>query len=385
VVPVDVGAIDLEAGEVWRDGRRRPLTALQRGLLQALIDTAGPITTETLLRDVWGYHPRVRSRAVASTVVGVRRLIERDPRQPRHLLTVRGEGYRFVAAGHAPAWVSLSASAEHPGLATHVRERLALYAAEALSLEAPAVAVERLEALRHRPSVADRALCLLIGIRPWLGDLPGAAAVADDARARGAGCEHSRALLALRLGDRDGARRRFVALAGRAREPRLHTLCELHGAVSEPDRSDVAARLDAAVASATESGDLRIASWTIGFRGELRADRGDLDGAGADADAAERFARRSLAEHELAAAWARRRRLARRTGDAELAAQVWSELKGLRQRPGFATAHPGLVRGLRLEGQREVAQRTLRRGRALARKTGDVWALGRLAAVVDDP
>ncbi|MEM6927081.1 MAG: winged helix-turn-helix domain-containing protein, partial [Myxococcota bacterium] len=77
MVPVDVGAVDLEAGVVWRDGRRHPLTALQRGLLQALVDTNGAVTTESLLRDVWGYHPRVRSRAVASTVVGVRRLIER--------------------------------------------------------------------------------------------------------------------------------------------------------------------------------------------------------------------------------------------------------------------------------------------------------------------
>jgi len=133
-----------------------------------------------------------------------------------------------------------------------------------------------------------------------------------------------------------------------------------------------------------QEGDLGIASWTLGFRGEVRADRDDLEGAGADAEAAERAARRSLAEHELAAAPALRLRVVR-LGDAELAAAMWSELEGLPHRPGFATAHAGLARGLRLEGQRDVASCTLRRGRALAHKAGDVWALGRLAAVVDDP
>ncbi len=384
VIPLEVGAVDLEAGLVWRDGRRHLLSGLQRGLLHALTDTPGPVTTETLLREVWGYHPRVRSRAVASAVVGVRRIVERDPGKPRHLLTVRGVGYQFAPASSAPAWVALSNSAAHPGLPRELRDQLALHAAEALSLQAPAEAVARLEGLRDRPTVRERAVTLLIGIRPWLGDLEGALAEAEGSPTDSPGCAHSKALLALRLGHPVDARARFVGLADAAPSARVYALSQLHGAVSDLESNDAARRLDEAVAGAREAGDDRVTSWCLGFRGEVRADRGDLDGASADAEVSERLARQSLAEHELAAARALQLRVARLRGDRALAAAVWSELEGLRQRPGFATAHPGFVRGLELEGQRQVAQRRLREGRALAKMTGDTWALGRLEALRTD-
>ncbi|MEN0067191.1 MAG: winged helix-turn-helix domain-containing protein [Myxococcota bacterium] len=385
MVPVDVGAIDLKAGVVWRDGRRHSLTGLQRGLLQALIETDGPVSTASLLRDVWGYHPRVQSRAVASTVVGVRRLVERDARQPQHVLTVRGEGYRFVAARHAPAWVALSASAEHPTLPCPVRDQLALYAAEALALDAPAAALERLIALGDRPQVQARAQALRLGIRPWLGDLDGAVAEAEAMRHVTEGSEHSLALLLLRLGKADEARARFIALAAATDQVRLYALAQLHAAASKLDHPEARQRFDEAILGAEEAGDRRVLSWALSFRGEWLADGDHLACAQDDADASERWARESLAEHELATALALQLRLARRRGERDRAFTIWTELRGLRQRPGFATAHAGIVRGLRLEGQREVAQRWLRRGRVLARKSGDTWAASRLRAVRDDP
>jgi len=49
-----------------------------------------------LLTSVWGYSASAQTRAVDSTVVRLRRKLERDPRRPDHLHTVFGEGYRLV-------------------------------------------------------------------------------------------------------------------------------------------------------------------------------------------------------------------------------------------------------------------------------------------------
>ena len=71
-------------------------------LLAYLVENAGrPLSRDEILRDVWGW-----SFGEASTVtVHVRRLrekIEQDPRDPRHLLTVWGVGYRFSTDGAMP-------------------------------------------------------------------------------------------------------------------------------------------------------------------------------------------------------------------------------------------------------------------------------------------
>jgi DNA-binding response OmpR family regulator len=46
---------------------------------------------------VWGLHEDTDTRAIDNFIVRLRRYIEDNPAQPRHLLTVRGVGYRFVA------------------------------------------------------------------------------------------------------------------------------------------------------------------------------------------------------------------------------------------------------------------------------------------------
>ena len=50
------------------------------------------------LEEVWGLHEDTDTRANDNFIVRLRRYIEDDPTRPRHLLTVRGVGYRFVAA-----------------------------------------------------------------------------------------------------------------------------------------------------------------------------------------------------------------------------------------------------------------------------------------------
>jgi len=76
-----------------------PLTLMEAGLLRYLIQHEGkPVSRKTMLEEVWGLHEDTDTRAIDNFIVRLRRYIEDDPTRPRHLLTVRGVGYRFVAA-----------------------------------------------------------------------------------------------------------------------------------------------------------------------------------------------------------------------------------------------------------------------------------------------
>ncbi len=72
------------------------LTAREMGLLRALVDREGEaVTRGELLEEVWGLRPDTRTRVIDSFIVRLRRYIEADPANPRHIVSVRGHGYRF--------------------------------------------------------------------------------------------------------------------------------------------------------------------------------------------------------------------------------------------------------------------------------------------------
>jgi DNA-binding response OmpR family regulator len=74
------------------------LTLMEANVLRYLIEHAGePVSRKKLLEDVWGLHEDTDTRAIDNFIVRLRRYIEDDPTRPRHVLTVRGVGYRFVA------------------------------------------------------------------------------------------------------------------------------------------------------------------------------------------------------------------------------------------------------------------------------------------------
>ena len=50
-----------------------------------------------MLENVWNLHEDTETRAIDNFIVRLRRYIEPDPSRPRHLITVRGLGYQFVA------------------------------------------------------------------------------------------------------------------------------------------------------------------------------------------------------------------------------------------------------------------------------------------------
>ena len=73
-----------------------PLTLMEANILRYLVQHEGkPVNRKTLLEKVWGLHEDTDTRAIDNFMVRLRRYIEDDPSRPRHLLTVRGVGYRF--------------------------------------------------------------------------------------------------------------------------------------------------------------------------------------------------------------------------------------------------------------------------------------------------
>jgi len=74
------------------------LTVMELDLLRYLIANAGhPVSRKAILQDVWNLHEDTDTRAIDNFIVRLRRYIELKPSAPRHLLTIRGLGYQFVA------------------------------------------------------------------------------------------------------------------------------------------------------------------------------------------------------------------------------------------------------------------------------------------------
>ena len=91
-------SIDFAELELRSLGNTIHLTVMEAEFLRYLVRSGGRIVSrKALLENVWGLHEDTDTRAIDNFVVRLRRYIEEDPSRPRHLLTVRGVGYRFVA------------------------------------------------------------------------------------------------------------------------------------------------------------------------------------------------------------------------------------------------------------------------------------------------
>jgi DNA-binding response OmpR family regulator len=82
---------------VTRAGEPVALTPKAFALLLALVRRKGAVASRAeLLREVWGYGSFVLTRTVDSHIAELRRKLEDDPAEPRHIVTVWTVGYRFV-------------------------------------------------------------------------------------------------------------------------------------------------------------------------------------------------------------------------------------------------------------------------------------------------
>jgi DNA-binding response OmpR family regulator len=90
--------IDFDALELRVDDRVLTLTLMEANLLRYLISHEGKaVSRKAMLEDVWAVREDTDTRAIDNFIVRLRRYLEREPARPRHLLTVRGVGYRFIA------------------------------------------------------------------------------------------------------------------------------------------------------------------------------------------------------------------------------------------------------------------------------------------------
>ncbi len=90
--------IDFGTLEMTAHGGTIRLTLMESDLLRHLIRNDGRVVSrKQILEEVWGLHEDTDTRAIDNFIVRLRRYIEDDPADPKHLLTVRGVGYRFMA------------------------------------------------------------------------------------------------------------------------------------------------------------------------------------------------------------------------------------------------------------------------------------------------
>lgn len=88
---------DFSALELRVRGRTLRLTQMEADLLRHLVRNAGKVVARRdILKQVWNLHVDTDTRAIDNFIVRLRRYIEDEPARPRHLLAVRGIGYRFL-------------------------------------------------------------------------------------------------------------------------------------------------------------------------------------------------------------------------------------------------------------------------------------------------
>ena len=71
---------------------------MEANLLRFMIEHEGkPVSRKNMLQKVWSLQEDTDTRPIDNFIVRLRRYLEDDPKTPKHLITVRGVGYQFVA------------------------------------------------------------------------------------------------------------------------------------------------------------------------------------------------------------------------------------------------------------------------------------------------
>ncbi len=90
--------VDFDLLELWVGDQVFRLTLMESQVLRYLIQHEGKtVSRRAMLHEVWGVQESTDTRPIDNFIVRLRRYIEDDPTSPRHVLTVRGVGYRFIA------------------------------------------------------------------------------------------------------------------------------------------------------------------------------------------------------------------------------------------------------------------------------------------------
>jgi two-component system response regulator RegX3 len=88
--------MDFDRAEARRDDRPVELTALEFRLLGVFVRRRGRVQSrDQLIEQVWGDGVHIGDRVIDTHILNLRKKIEPVPARPRHIVSVRGMGYRF--------------------------------------------------------------------------------------------------------------------------------------------------------------------------------------------------------------------------------------------------------------------------------------------------
>jgi DNA-binding response OmpR family regulator len=97
-------SINFETYEVRVDSRDVKMTHKELQLLRYFVENQGRvISRQELLTEVWDVNGEMQTRSVDQFMLRLRKIFEADPAKPKHFLTLRDAGYRFLAEPAEPA------------------------------------------------------------------------------------------------------------------------------------------------------------------------------------------------------------------------------------------------------------------------------------------
>jgi DNA-binding response OmpR family regulator len=97
IVTIGEAQIDLKKHTCTRARKTEPLTFYEVELVKLLFERQQePVSRDEILDKIWGIEANPTNRTVDNFIVKLRRKIEEDHKQPRHILTVYGTGYKLV-------------------------------------------------------------------------------------------------------------------------------------------------------------------------------------------------------------------------------------------------------------------------------------------------
>ena len=89
--------IDFKRQEAFRDEKQLKFSARELEIMHLLIQHEGEVVSrDTLLSEVWGYEVFPTTRTVDNYILNLRKKIEDDPSDPKHLITMHKTGYKFI-------------------------------------------------------------------------------------------------------------------------------------------------------------------------------------------------------------------------------------------------------------------------------------------------
>jgi two-component system alkaline phosphatase synthesis response regulator PhoP len=89
--------LDFEKFTATRNGEPLELRAKEFEIMRVLIRCRGEVVSrDRMLNEVWGYEASPTTRTVDTHILRLRQKLEADPSNPKHILSMYGEGYRFV-------------------------------------------------------------------------------------------------------------------------------------------------------------------------------------------------------------------------------------------------------------------------------------------------